>query len=235
MKCPHCNQDHPDGTVFCPLTGNRIQMQSCQNPQCINYGKFNLPLDSKFCPDCGTPIEKRWSNIEDFRQGDIIIDCISLGITNLVETIKSGKYSIYDEDGKVSFMRISDGILSLTVHTPFEEIGNFVAGFADSDAFNTDFIFNSLKVFTWLNVDLDSPFFEEVGLHISNNFNNNVRLLQQNGYTRIKNILKADQNKSKAASFVCKTINSHGSYTFIVLYDDFMYIYDDVLTNWLPY
>lgn len=66
MKCPHCNQDHPDGTIFCPLTGNRIQMSSCQNPRCINYGKFNLPLDSKFCPDCGKPLLKEHAGIRKF-------------------------------------------------------------------------------------------------------------------------------------------------------------------------
>ena len=54
MKCPHCNQYHPDNIKFCPQTGKQLpQHLSCTNPECSNFGRNNLPIDSRFCPDCG--------------------------------------------------------------------------------------------------------------------------------------------------------------------------------------
>lgn len=58
MKCPYCNQDHPDDFQFCPKTGKRIENQNkaCTNEQCSAYGKYVLPQDAKFCPNCGCAI-----------------------------------------------------------------------------------------------------------------------------------------------------------------------------------
>jgi hypothetical protein len=41
MPCPHCEQDHPEGTLFCPITGKKI-------PQ------------PQFCPACGKPVDPAW-------------------------------------------------------------------------------------------------------------------------------------------------------------------------------
>ena len=59
MKCPHCNQEHPDGFQFCPATGRKLdQLKACTlNPQCPDHGKHILPLDSLFCPTCGWKLE----------------------------------------------------------------------------------------------------------------------------------------------------------------------------------
>lgn len=58
MKCPHCGQEHPDNYSFCPVTGQEIapQFKACTNEQCLDYGKYILPLDYRFCPSCGHPI-----------------------------------------------------------------------------------------------------------------------------------------------------------------------------------
>ena len=61
MKCPHCGQEHPDNTKFCPETGKKIEINkeitseliACTNPSCDDYGKKILPADSRFCPTCG--------------------------------------------------------------------------------------------------------------------------------------------------------------------------------------
>ncbi|MDY5666990.1 MAG: SUMF1/EgtB/PvdO family nonheme iron enzyme [Alloprevotella sp.] len=59
MKCPHCGQEHPDNFQFCPMTGQRIALQykACTNEQCPDFGKYILPLDSRFCPSCGKALE----------------------------------------------------------------------------------------------------------------------------------------------------------------------------------
>ena len=61
MKCPHCSQEHPDNFQFCPVTGQRIapQFKACTNEQCSDFGKYILPLESKFCPSCGQPLEEQ--------------------------------------------------------------------------------------------------------------------------------------------------------------------------------
>ena len=60
MKCPHCNQEHPYGFLFCPITGKKIEvLKACtQNPDCPDRGKCILPLDSLYCPRCGCKLEK---------------------------------------------------------------------------------------------------------------------------------------------------------------------------------
>ena len=55
MKCPHCNQEHPEGTKFCPETGMRM-MLSCRNSKCVNHRECVIPSNYKFCPECGEPL-----------------------------------------------------------------------------------------------------------------------------------------------------------------------------------
>ena len=66
MKCPHCNQEHPDGFQFCPATGRKLdQLKACTlNPQCPDHGKHILPLDSLFCPTCGCKLEDNTQDID---------------------------------------------------------------------------------------------------------------------------------------------------------------------------
>lgn len=60
---PHCGQEHPDNFRFCPMTGQSIapQFKACSNKQCRDYGKYILPLVSKFCPSCGKPLDAQTS------------------------------------------------------------------------------------------------------------------------------------------------------------------------------
>ena len=58
MKCPHCNQDHPDGFQFCPTTGQKINaLKACTNPNCPDKEKYILPMDSMYCPRCGSKLD----------------------------------------------------------------------------------------------------------------------------------------------------------------------------------
>lgn len=65
MKCPHCGQEHPDSFRFCPMTGQSIapQFKACSNEQCRDFGKYILPLVSKFCPSCGKPLDAQTNEI----------------------------------------------------------------------------------------------------------------------------------------------------------------------------
>ena len=51
MKCPYCNQEHPDTARFCTNTGQRLdEGRSC--PNCAD----RIPPGKTTCPTCGTEI-----------------------------------------------------------------------------------------------------------------------------------------------------------------------------------
>lgn len=59
MKCPYCNHEHPQGTKYCPITGQKIPEPSipgCTNRNCVNHGKTDIPSYYKFCPICGSKL-----------------------------------------------------------------------------------------------------------------------------------------------------------------------------------
>ena len=65
MKCPYCGQEHPDNFQFCPVTGKKLEsLKACTNKRCPDYGKYILPLDSRFCPTCGAKIEEEKDSSE---------------------------------------------------------------------------------------------------------------------------------------------------------------------------
>lgn len=41
MQCSHCNQEHPENSQFCPVTGRKI-------------------ITPVVCPECGMPIDSKW-------------------------------------------------------------------------------------------------------------------------------------------------------------------------------
>lgn len=55
MKCPHCNEVHPDDTKFCPETGKKM-MRCCPNEGCTSHAQFIIPITYKYCPECGTSL-----------------------------------------------------------------------------------------------------------------------------------------------------------------------------------
>lgn len=66
MKCIHCNQEHPDDFMFCPITGAKLEPQkkACTNEECCDFGKYILPPEANFCPRCGHKIERQGSSGE---------------------------------------------------------------------------------------------------------------------------------------------------------------------------
>lgn len=67
MKCIHCNQEHPDNFMFCPITGAKLEPQkkACTNEECCDFGKYILPPEANFCPRCGHKIERQGSSGEE--------------------------------------------------------------------------------------------------------------------------------------------------------------------------
>lgn len=102
MKCPHCGQEHPDDTKFCPQTGKKIESRTftCVNPAC-NY-RQPLPLSAKFCPNCGNLIaigEDHLASIKPFNSKSVY-DEIEEYHDGLAKVRKNWKYGFIDEKGQ---------------------------------------------------------------------------------------------------------------------------------------
>lgn len=93
MKCPFCNQEHPDGYQFCPNTGKKIelQFQACINERCESYGKFVLPLDAKFCPQCGSLLNIPSRKEAPFLNNDILTFSVN-GISFNMVKVENGSF-----------------------------------------------------------------------------------------------------------------------------------------------
>lgn len=87
MKCPHCNQEHPDDYKFCPVTGKEIEtLLACQNPKCPNHGKQIIPKDSKCCPYCGQSIDTNTESLDSLLSQPIDIpDSMYFGLDEVVK------------------------------------------------------------------------------------------------------------------------------------------------------
>lgn len=88
MLCPYCNQNHPDGYQFCPTIGKKIEQhfKACTNIKCGCYGEFVLPLEAKFCPQCGCSINPILSDETPNNNNDVLtfeIDGISFNMIKI--------------------------------------------------------------------------------------------------------------------------------------------------------
>jgi hypothetical protein len=55
MRCPHCDQKHPEDALFCPLTGKKIL----------------IPM---VCPGCGTAVDPNWLHCGNCGQKIILVE-----------------------------------------------------------------------------------------------------------------------------------------------------------------
>ncbi len=58
MRCPHCDQEHPDSTIFCPMTGRKL----IETHYCSNCGA-EIQESWRVCPKCGVPVNETIQSI----------------------------------------------------------------------------------------------------------------------------------------------------------------------------
>lgn len=128
MKCPHCGQEHPANTKFCPETGMKMELQYwvCRKEGCSF--RQPLPPTAKFCPNCGTPRDfstqdnhnQKKSSTYDAPHGQGLIFPvfdIVLGQTTITELWSSGKYfgiGVDHSDG--SSIHLTSSIVALALY-----------------------------------------------------------------------------------------------------------------------
>lgn len=133
MKCPHCGQEHPDNTKFCPETGKKLeqQLRFCDKPDC-NF-RQPLPPTANFCPNCGKPLNAPDNNTFNNRENqsnkrtELSLFGIVLGKTIIQDLIDSGKFGDPDigEEGEC-IVHLTDfvEVFSASVQSPVSMISS---------------------------------------------------------------------------------------------------------------
>lgn len=259
MKCPYCNQEHTEGTKFCPETGKPMsQLCGCPNSECVNYMKLGLPEAFKYCPECGMkllgegtkPVDeykfdprKGLSTLEDFQHGNIIVDGIILGRSPMSE-LKRFKKDWYNEERPT--YRMLEGNAHASGDLSQDAIEEIIGYSEQIDSQ----LFLSLKdrvsniyIYNWEKV----PFLKEMGLSEhsvwlgdENEKSVIVKLFEQNGYVRIEPPVPNDEveeeTDSKGLLFISAKPNEYGHY--ILIYCSPTGLLDinvNILSEWTTY
>lgn len=234
MECPHCNQEHPEGTKFCPETGQKMAIiVGCTNKDCPNYGKSDIPSHYKFCPECGTKLSseetgkgrytfnprKSISSVEDFRHGNIIIDGVMLGRTSVNELKQFKQHWKY----KDKYELMDGNVMADVAEMTSEEYDDLLNG-SDLDEYDNQqmiLLRNKVIQFTLSNWK-DISFFKEIGLDKyypwsgETDKNKGIEgLLEDNGYIRIEHPFPANEVEDEMC-FINPTSNDDG---FLIVID----------------
>lgn len=96
MKCPYCNQEHPADFQFCPRTGRKIEHQNkaCTNEQCSAYGKYVLPHDAEFCPNCGCAIVSKVTTDNKETEDEELTFSMNGGVSFSMIKVKAGSFTM---------------------------------------------------------------------------------------------------------------------------------------------
>jgi hypothetical protein len=86
MHCPHCNQEHPEGILFCPVNGKKILMPGV----CPECGKSTDP-NLLHCTFCGQKLIQAEATLNPQEEHDP-----QAPISKLETQIKSHKFGIGD-------------------------------------------------------------------------------------------------------------------------------------------
>ena len=232
MKCPHCNQEHPEDTKFCPETGEKIFIHI---PHITSDGK-------------------KWSSMGDFEKGDIVVDGVVLGKTSLSELRRQGReidtidYETGQESKMFSFnigdCGRSSGIIPRYTHI---DLNGRESIYKNPLAYNKEAYLNLYNKVAGFALELwdDNPLLAVIGVEDKGNggddddfvfdCNEIADSLEEHGYIRIENYLAKDT--SDRMRFVHNEPNSNGDYVFITLDSEQEMIFFSVndVSEWTSY
>lgn len=234
MKCPHCNQDHPEGTKFCPETGERI----------VNKEVHNAPSSIK-----------SWSTQQDFDRGDIIVDGVILGKTNLSELRKRGcdidtlDYETGRESNVYSVYLGNGGrIIGLVSRLTYKDLEQKSEGRKNPLAFNKEALLNLYSKVVSFGIKLgdeENLLLQVIGVEDKGgggddddfvfDYSEIADNLEEHGYMRIESFMVKDMGD--CVFFIHNESNSNGDYVFITLDPEQEMIFFSVndVTEWTSY
>ncbi len=198
-----------DGIAFKPYKKEDV---------CPNCGK-NPCECPKVCPKCGkSPCEcehlQKWSTLEDFKNGVIILDGITLNETTIKDLRTRG--CLCKNDEYAPFLILSEVNNYLKVYIPqcrYKDLARIKNEFPASADIDDNFLINEeklvkmidLRIGSWSLELKDIPVFNELGLNGSiNDFDYDVfvQSLEDFGYIKVENPM--DQNDDDADFFAHK-------------------------------
>ena len=176
MKCPHCNQEHPEGTIFCPKTGMKMPsaLLSCPNKGCVNHERYVLPIDSKFCPDCGCKLE---GNTQSNQLPQIGHNAITPLDAYLNEVYREQSDSFIREyfdgllfKGLISISNNDDNFQIIGLRFPLAEFNAFMQGCIEEARDNHEIIDGQIAESSNIRNKLRIYVDEDMGFNLSNLF-----------------------------------------------------------------
>jgi uncharacterized protein YueI len=171
MKCPKCENELSDDSLFCSKCGSKIESQgkTCPNPEC---GRTGLPYDAIFCPDCRSKLtDDDDISIEDESSSIQISEITKSSNTNSSTNSKQ----IYENNNDSNSSSFFNGLLivaiiiviiiaakncnsnSTTVTDPSEKADTAVVAAADTGSIVND------KTASYLTVSEDNLSFSSEG------------------------------------------------------------------------
>lgn len=175
-----------------------------------------IPPDSKFCPDCGCEMytqSRLCSSIEEFEKGDIIINGITLGLTNRRFFTLSSEF----EQNSLGFYNVNSPRIifsALRRNVPTQNDKEFFNQPIDTKEFINEIgITNSITIFSDYIPNI--PFLSSIhGLFRDKDNYRIAENIEDNNYVIIENITP---EWPEAAWLVSKSRNSLGNFVFIMV------------------
>lgn len=188
MKCPHCNQEHPEGTRYCPMTGNKIllQLQSCPNPTCDNFSRSVIPPNYLYCPICGLALRETPPPPPSIGS-DIAFNDIILGQTSL-QTLRNRNIEVqYDHGSYFALLSEEHMIFATILRVRPDELDGWIENYKSPNKeffLNRERLVNSMT-FSSLN---RCPILNDMNITARSNEDEMVDLLDENGWMRIEGL-----------------------------------------------
>ena len=219
MKCPHCNQEHPEGTRYCPMTGNEIlpQLQSCPKSTCANYGKLVIPANYLYCPLCGSALRGS-SSPQPSTGSDIAYNGVILGQTTLQDLRNRSVEVRYEQGGYFALLNEEHEIFASIFRLKPDELNKFIKRYKKP---NKDFFLNREKIvnmmmFMSLN---HCPILNDIYINANSDKDEIVNILEENGWMRIESQFKDDDEENNY-SFVRTLPDSVGNRIFLTVAEE---------------
>ena len=176
MKCPHCNQDHPKGTKFCPETGKKMpsSLLSCFNKECVNYKRYVLPVDSKFCPDCGCKLDDNTQSNQPKEIGNNAITPLDAYLNEVYHEKSDSFIREYINGllfrGLISISNNDDNFQIIGLRFPLVEFNSFLQGCIEEARDNHEIIDGQITESSSIRNKLRIYVDEDMGINLSNLF-----------------------------------------------------------------
>ena len=225
MKCPYCKREHPEGTKFCPETGEKMPTKivviGCPKQGCPNYGRNDIPAHYNYCPECGSPLI---GEVPPPPGRDIAYNGVILGKTSLQDLRYMGVEVHFDQGSYFALLNEEFEIMVSIFRLKPDEFEEYKNKFSEVGVPNKECFLNKHNIvntlcFKSLN---HCTILNDFYINDDSDEDEIVDILEDNGWMRIENPYKnEDDDEDDDMFFVRLLPDALGNMVFLAinLYD----------------